>query len=126
VRLPFGELPLGALQRDALANGDGGASAGRRVVVGIRPEAFEDAALVGDRPGGVVEADIELVESVGSDVYAHLAGEPEVVARLSPECGVRAGTRARLWVDTAKLHLFDADSGASLTSSRLPQPAASA
>jgi multiple sugar transport system ATP-binding protein len=45
-----------------------------RVVVGVRPESFEDAATVGERPGLVaVTAMVDVLESTGSDVYAHLS-----------------------------------------------------
>ncbi len=52
-----------------------------RVVVGVRPESFEDAAMVGERPGLVaLTATVDVLESTGSDVYAHLsldgAGRP--------------------------------------------------
>jgi multiple sugar transport system ATP-binding protein len=57
--------------------GDGLAALGRsdgRVVVGIRPEDFEDAALAGDRGGGTtITALVDVLESTGSDVYAHLS-----------------------------------------------------
>jgi multiple sugar transport system ATP-binding protein len=43
------------------------------VVVGVRPEDFEDARLAGDREHGTsVTALIDVLESTGSDVYAHL------------------------------------------------------
>ncbi|HEY6525519.1 MAG TPA: ABC transporter ATP-binding protein, partial [Solirubrobacteraceae bacterium] len=45
-----------------------------RVVVGVRPESFEDAAMVGERPGLVAfSAMVDVLESTGSDVYAHLS-----------------------------------------------------
>jgi multiple sugar transport system ATP-binding protein len=45
-----------------------------RVVVGVRPESFEDAAMVGERPGLVaLTATVDVLESTGSDVYAHLS-----------------------------------------------------
>ena len=45
-----------------------------RVVVGVRPESFEDAAMVGERPGLVsFSAMVDVLESTGSDVYAHLS-----------------------------------------------------
>jgi multiple sugar transport system ATP-binding protein len=37
------------------------------------------------------------------------------VARVDAASGVRAGERARLWLDTDKIHLFDASDGLSLT-----------
>ena len=50
----------------------GGAS-GRSIILGIRPEHFEDDRLVGGKPGGTVTTRIDLVESMGSDVYAYLS-----------------------------------------------------
>jgi len=45
-----------------------------RVLVGIRPEDFEDAALAGDRGHGIrIKALIDVLESTGSDRYAHLS-----------------------------------------------------
>ena len=45
-----------------------------RVLVGIRPEDFEDAALAGERGHGIrIKALIDVLESTGSDRYAHLS-----------------------------------------------------
>jgi hypothetical protein len=41
------------------------------VIMGIRPEHFEDASLVGDKPGGTFDAPIDIVEAMGSDVFAY-------------------------------------------------------
>jgi multiple sugar transport system ATP-binding protein len=138
------QLPIGEV--DAAAMGDGPAlPSGRegRVIVGIRPESFEDAEIVGevkDERGITFEADIDLLESLGSDLYAYFhveaegvqsdqladlvadrieetgaagtrEGQEQVVARLEPTSEVRRGQKAQLWADTAKLHLFDVDSG---------------
>jgi multiple sugar transport system ATP-binding protein len=77
LRFPLGSIALGAGSATAGGAGAGSVSAaGRegRVVVGIRPEDFEDAALAGDRSGGVVvKAMIDVLESTGSDIYAHLS-----------------------------------------------------
>src|ERR687887_2321544 len=45
----------------------------RDVIVGIRPEDFEDASLVGDKrnQGATIEATIDLLESLGSDKFAY-------------------------------------------------------
>ncbi len=112
---------------------------GREVIVGIRPEHFEDAALVGDKPGSTFEVDVDLVESMGSDVYAYFSvrgstatsrdlddlaadsgqdmhGEgTQVNARLDAAANVRSGQQATLWVDTAKMHVFDGETGENLT-----------
>ena len=76
VRLPFGEVPLPA-----------GAQAGGEVIAGIRPEDFEDAAFVGSEDGHWLpfEAPIELVESMGSEIYAFFA----VAAPAAADAGAR-------------------------------------
>jgi multiple sugar transport system ATP-binding protein len=135
LKLPIGDLPLPA--------GVGAEAAGKNLVAGIRPESFEDAALIGDaRDRGVVfKARIDLVESLGAEKYAHFAvggdgvesaelaelaadaglhetpsgGEGDVVARLEAASRIERGEEAELWVDTSKLHLFDADTGQNLT-----------
>jgi multiple sugar transport system ATP-binding protein len=105
LRLAFGDVSVPVVARRS-----------GELLVGVRPEAFEDAALVGDRPGHVFEAEVELVESVGSDVYVHLAvGGQRLIARLSPETAIREPGRARLWLDPARLHVFDAATGRALT-----------
>jgi multiple sugar transport system ATP-binding protein len=116
------------------------ASGGKGLIAGIRPEHFEEAGMVGEDKrghGATFRARIELVESMGSEVYAHFslehegvqseelaelaadagtaevpgAGEGKVVARLDPEAGVRQGEDAELWVDTSRIHYFDAATG---------------
>jgi multiple sugar transport system ATP-binding protein len=105
------------------------------VIVGIRPEHFEDAALARDRPEGhTVKTTIDVLESVGSEFYAHftVASEPafstelrelahhngtggtRIVARLEGASRIRQGQVAELWFDTTKLHLFDDRSGRNL------------
>ena len=136
--LPIGEVDAGDLAGD---HGDG------QVVAGLRPENFEDVKVVGDdlkRERGVTfEAEIDIVESLGSDLYAYFhvesegvqsdqladlvedrldetgaanirEGQEQVVARLDPTSEVKRGERTELWADTAKLHLFDPESGESL------------
>jgi multiple sugar transport system ATP-binding protein len=108
------------------------------VILGIRPEHFEDAALVGDKPGGVFDAPIDIVEAMGSDVFAyfvmkgeeahsaelddlakdtgndlHIDGVP-ITARLDAASHVQRGQTARLWYDTDKIAVFDADNGQNL------------
>jgi len=141
IKLPIGDLRPSDEHRRGLQ--DGGA---RNVIAGLRPEDFEDASLVGDqRDRGVTfKATIEVVESMGSELYAYFKVETEgvsskeldelaadagtaevpgaesgqVVARLDAASEVREGEETELWYDAAKLHLFDADSGLSLTAAR--------
>jgi len=133
VKLPIGEAdaPQGLSERDG------------QVVAGLRPESFEDAEMVGevrDERGVVFEAEIDLVESLGSDLFAYFhvesgavesdqlaelvserleetgvpevrEGQEQIVARLDPASKIKRREKAQLWADTSKLHLFDAESG---------------
>jgi multiple sugar transport system ATP-binding protein len=130
----LGEAQLPEQSRRALD----GTDADRDVIVGIRPEHFEDASMVGDKPGATFDAPIDIVEAMGSDVYAYFTVKGEgarsadlddlakdtgndlhgagtsMTARLDAASDVRRNSTARLWYDTAKLHLFDASSGKNL------------
>jgi multiple sugar transport system ATP-binding protein len=117
---------------------------GQQLIAGIRPESFEDAAVVPDdvrERGCTFRAHVEVVESMGSELYAHFtvqgakvdsaelrelaadagAGDlpasegGQITARLAAESGVREGEEAELWVDSPTIHLFDPQSGRRLT-----------
>ena len=65
--------PLGTIALSEVGD-DGRPEHAGRVVVGVRPENFEDASLSGERPGLVaLTATVDVLESTGSDVYAHLS-----------------------------------------------------
>jgi multiple sugar transport system ATP-binding protein len=68
-RLRVPEEVVGA--RPALADFDG-----RRLIVGIRPEDMDDAALVSSsQPDDRIPTTVELMEAMGSDVYLHFTIE---------------------------------------------------
>ncbi len=70
LRIALGTIPGSAI-RDA---GGHMPSEPGPVLVGIRPEDFEDAALAGNRRDGFkLTAPVDVLESTGSDVYAHLS-----------------------------------------------------
>jgi multiple sugar transport system ATP-binding protein len=136
VRLPFAEVPLPAALRGI---GD------RQALAGVRPESFEDAALAPEHHDGAsarFTARIDLVESMGSELYAYFAYEGErasaaeleelaadagmaevpgggeegqVVVRLSPDSSAKAGEELELWLDAERIHLFDVETGERLT-----------
>jgi multiple sugar transport system ATP-binding protein len=136
VKLPFGEVDLPEELREKLGSHSG------KVIAGVRPESFEDAALVGDAKdaGTTFTAEIDLVESMGSEKYAYFsvkgesvdsdelrelaedsgtsevpsAGEGLVVARLDAASEAQRGQSTELWVDSTKLHFFDPDTGANI------------
>jgi multiple sugar transport system ATP-binding protein len=142
VRLPIGTLPLSDELRRKLEAGPG---AGRRgVIVGMRPEHFEDAALVGSSQhgGATFTPMIDVLESMGSEYYAYFdvdservssseleelaqdAGAAELpagarervqlVARLDAASKARQGQPLELWFDPQHLQLFDPETGRSL------------
>jgi multiple sugar transport system ATP-binding protein len=113
--------------------------ASRRVILGIRPEAFEDAAFA-DAALPTIDVQVEVLEELGSDAHvifrvdaprvetedvravseeeeeALLADERTSLfnARVDPATTARVGDRLRLAVDARKLHFFDPESGESL------------
>ena len=140
LRTPLGDLPVSDQLRRALE----GEHAGRTVIVGVRPENFEDAALVSAdaRPNGITfRASIDVLESLGSDVFVYFTKDIEqgvnaaeleelardsgradtggsgdtVVARLDAATGVREGQDAELWVDARSIHVFDPASGRNIS-----------
>jgi multiple sugar transport system ATP-binding protein len=140
LRTALGEFPLTGQLRQTLER----SGAGREVIVGIRPEDFEDAALVSaeDRRNGITfNAAIDVVESLGAEKYVYFTRDlgkavnvaeleelakdsgradtgstaETVVARLSPETRITEGQNAELWVDVRRLHVFDPSTGHNLT-----------
>ena len=94
-----------------------GAEAGRRIVVGLRPEGLRPAA------DGPLAGRIERLEYLGSQAVANvaLAGGRTVRAVLPTESGVAGiGEAIRLGFDPGRVHLFDADSGNRLAAALAP------
>jgi multiple sugar transport system ATP-binding protein len=109
-----------------------------RVVVGIRPEAFEDAARA-DASLPQLEVPVDVVEDLGPDTHVIFpidappvdvgdvraaAGDDDALmptdralftARIDPETSVRAGQVLRLAVDPARFHFFDPETGLRLS-----------
>jgi multiple sugar transport system ATP-binding protein len=143
LKLPFAEVPAPKGVGDA---GD--------VIVGIRPEDFEDArfAPTGHHQGVEFQAPVDVVESMGSEIYVYFSfeggevssdelaelardsgvaetpsgGSGLAVGRLNPESDVKEGQKARLWFDGAKLHLFNPKDGTNLRRSAQERKAAAA
>jgi len=139
VKLPFGDVRLPPELHDRVREAHG-----RQLIAGIRPENFEDVKLVGEARdrGTTFRAQIEVLESLGSELYAHFtvstdetidsqelrelaqdAGggevpmegeEGSIVARLDPASQVKQGEEAEMWVDATRLHLFDPEDGRNL------------
>jgi multiple sugar transport system ATP-binding protein len=139
LKLPIGDVNISQSLRGRLESGPGGARRG--VIVGLRPEDFEDAKLIGEKSRGITfRTKIDVLESMGSEYYAYFVLEAEkvssreleelasdaggidlpsqegnqVVARLEAASQVRQGEETELWFNTEHLHLFDPESGQSL------------
>jgi multiple sugar transport system ATP-binding protein len=103
------------------------AYAGRKVIIGVRPEDIDDASVTDKRDFAEILAPVTLVEALGAETMVHLAidapwvdaGDPDAIAeassvrsavgRFSPRTQVRAGDRARLAVTVGNLHFFDCE-----------------
>jgi multiple sugar transport system ATP-binding protein len=137
LKLPFGDAPIPAKLRGRL-QGDGNA---RDVIAGIRPEHFEDAAVAGDLPNLLkFKTKVQVVESMGSELYAYFDVEAhaesdqltelaadagmedlpshgdhqQVVARLDAASRASAGQEAEIVLETDEIKLFDPNGGRSL------------
>ncbi|MEV4002637.1 sn-glycerol-3-phosphate ABC transporter ATP-binding protein UgpC [Actinomadura sp. NPDC049753] len=135
----FLETPLGRFElrdaRKAAAVGDRSV-----VLVGIRPEHFEDASLVGEEKqarGSLVRVRVDVTEWLGNELYAYVPYEaPEdlaaqlrdlsreldgdqlrtqAVVALDAASMIAPGRGAELWIDTTRVHLFDPATGENLT-----------
>ena len=107
------------------------AQIGQPVVVGIRPEDMEDAAVVTDHPDDQrLEAEVEVREALGAETLMHFglavpsvnSGDPDALdelgaedtsrctARFRADTEARPGDRIRVNVTTEKMHFFDRSS----------------
>ncbi len=136
---PLGDVPLtGRLQR-ALER----ANAPRDLIIGIRPEDFQDAALVpaDEQSNGITfRANIDVLESMGSDVYVYFSkdfvnemksaelqelaedsgsadtgGGDAMVARLDTVTRAAEGRESELWADLRSMHVFNPATGKNIT-----------
>jgi len=139
LKSPFGSVALSdRVRRLVEASG-----ASREVIAGVRPEHFEDATLLDDaqkRGGATFTAQVDVLESMGSEKYAHFsiegeqatsteldelaadsgsadmaAGGSAIVTRLSAASQAREGAPVDIWFDADKIALFDPASGRNLT-----------
>jgi len=110
----------------------------KEIVIGIRPEAFEDSEYANEKEfSEQVGVEVSLLEQLGSDTYVHfykdikpvqteaieeiladegedisvLGDETKFIARINPNSTVQEGQKINLAIDPTKLHYFDPDSG---------------
>ncbi|MGZ4476966.1 MAG: TOBE domain-containing protein, partial [Nocardioides sp.] len=133
LKLPFGEVEIPA-EKARKAAGKG------LLIAGVRPESFAEAGAANARDvseANTFEATIDVVEWLGNETYAYVPFEapPEVqrqleqleqeldgetvrtqlVITLDGGSAVQAGDRIKIWMDAAKVHLFDPATSENLT-----------
>ena len=142
VKTPIGDISVGDSLRSRLVR-EGGQGA-RDVIVGMRPEHFEDAAVEQEEHPDRMRfrSKVDVVESMGSELYVYfdvagaelhtadldeLAADAgmedlpshgegqQVVARLSAESKAKPGAEVEMTVDTSQIKLFDVGTGRSMT-----------
>src|SRR5215470_1979904 len=134
IETPFGVVPAAGGRLTKVGDRD-------LVILGLRPEYFEDAALVSAEKrahGQTFAADVDVTEWLGNELYAYVPYEAPVevtrqleelereldseqmrtqlVVALDVSSPIRSGSKAELWFDPERMHVFDPASGENLTS----------
>jgi multiple sugar transport system ATP-binding protein len=108
---------------------------GRRVIVGIRPEDYEDASLATQIPESQrITSTVTLIEALGSEIMTHFridaplvdSGDPDAVeeksgletsnavGRFNPRSRVRPGQTIEIAISTENMHFFDLETRQSI------------
>ncbi len=115
---------------------------GQQIVLGIRPEAFEDSDYANKEEfSEEISIEVSLLEQLGSDTYIHfykdinpvqteaieeiladegedisvLGTETKFIARINPNASIVEGQNINLAIDPSKLHYFDPETGLAIT-----------
>jgi len=115
---------------------------GKEIVLGIRPEAFEDSVFANsNKESDTIGIHVNLLEQLGSDTYIHfykdirpvqtkaieeiladegedisvLGSQTKFIARINPNSTVAEGSNINLCVDVSKLHYFDPETGLAIS-----------
>ncbi|MDN5919604.1 MAG: sn-glycerol-3-phosphate ABC transporter ATP-binding protein UgpC [Pseudonocardia sp.] len=130
---PFGPIELDEKRAKAVGERD-------LVLVGIRPEYFEDASLVEETKKGVgstFTARVDVTEWLGDSQYAYIPYEApadvaaqlkelsreldsdqlrtQAIVSIDSTSRIREGRDAEFWLDSRKIHVFDPATGENLT-----------
>ena len=130
---PFGPIELDDRRAEAVGDRD-------LVLVGIRPEYFEDASLVQETTkgaGSTFTARVDVTEWLGDSQYAYIPYEApadvtaqlkelsreldsdqlrtQAIVSIDSTSRIREGRESEFWLDSRKIHVFDPATGDNLT-----------
>ena len=133
LELPFLSCPLGREIAERVADR-------KLLIAGIRPEHFEDAALVEDskkEKGVSFRVKVDVTEWLGNSQYAYVPYDApadikaslaslekeldseqlrtQMIVSVDAASRIRDGDEAELWLDPSRMQLFDPQSGHNLT-----------
>ncbi|GAA4976235.1 ABC transporter ATP-binding protein [Actinoplanes utahensis] len=133
IETPFGTVPATGPRLSRVGDRD-------LVILGLRPEHFEDLAIVPAERRGHGQSftvDVDVTEWLGNGLYAYVPYEApaevtqqleelereldseqmrtQLVVALDVSSRIRSGTKAELWFDPQRMHVFDAATGENLT-----------
>jgi multiple sugar transport system ATP-binding protein len=114
---------------------------GKDVILGVRPEDFEDAEFVSNAdPDAILNVEVALAEPMGAEIVAHFevdappirtknapdlmadagdrdlsdTGKAVLTARLNPKSSARDGRPLKVVADLTRLYFFDPDTEAAI------------
>ena len=130
---PFGDIKLDERRAAAVRGRD-------LLMVGIRPEYFEDASLVDEAKlplGSIFRARVDVTEWLGDSQFAYIPYEApdairnqlrdlsreldaeelrtQAIVSIDATSRIREGREADFWLDSRKVHVFDPTTGDNLT-----------
>jgi len=133
LKVPFGTFTIPEAKAAKAAGKD-------LLIAGVRPEHFEDAAVLdNDRraKGSTFKATVDVTEWLGNEQYAYIPFEADakvrdqladlereldgevlhtqLVVSLDTTSRIKEGVESDLWVDGTKIHLFDPATTENLT-----------
>jgi multiple sugar transport system ATP-binding protein len=135
LHLPFTSFELPAELRAAVGDR-------KHITVGLRPERFEDAAVLESdkvEHGVTFRARVDVIEWLGNEQFAYIPYDApqemeahlnelekeldsermrsQLVVALDPASRIDDGTEAEIWFDPRRMHVFDPATGDNLTAS---------
>jgi multiple sugar transport system ATP-binding protein len=130
---PFGTHPVKSERMQRVGDRD-------LAILGIRPQDFEDSSILSDdkrQQGVTFKPTVDVTEWLGNELYAYVPYEApaeitqqlrelereldseslrtQLIVSLDPASTIRSGSKAELWFDTERVHVFDPKTGENLT-----------